>query len=68
MGALGGGLMGMYLNRRLQPHMMRLGLGICGLEEDDLFYFKNKPRVDRLAVSFQGTANELAGSRTGNPR
>lgn len=63
-GALGGGLMGMYLSRRLQPHMMRLGLGICGLEEDDLFYFKNKPRVDRLAMSFQETANELAGSRT----
>ena len=63
-GALGGGLMGMYLNRRLQPHMMRLGLSICGLEEDDLFYFKNKSRVDRLALSFQETANELAGSRT----
>ena len=62
-GTLGGGLMGMYLNRRLQPHMMRLGLGICGLEEDDLFYFKNKSRVDRLALSFQETANELAGSR-----
>ena len=63
-GALGGGLMGMYLNRHLQPHMMRLGLGICGVEEDDLFYFKNKPRVDRLGMSFQETANELAGSRT----
>ncbi len=61
-GALGGGLMGMYLNRRLQPHMLRLGLSICGMEEDDLFYFKNKLRVDRLALSFQGTANDLAAS------
>ena len=61
-GAIGGGLMGMYLNRRLQPRMLQLGLGICGMEEDDLFYFKNKSRVDRLALSFQGTANELAAS------
>ena len=52
-GAMGGGLMGMYLNRRLQPRMLQLGLGICGLEEDDLFYFKNKSRVERLALSFQ---------------
>ena len=61
-GALGGGLMGMYLNRHLQPHMLRLGLNICGLEEDDLFYFKNKTRVDRLALSFHGTADQLEGS------
>ena len=60
-GAIGGGLMGMYLNRRLQPRMLGLGLSICGLEEDDLFYFENKSRVDRLALSFQGTANQLSG-------
>ena len=65
-GALAGtgiaGIGGWYLNRRLQPHMLRLGLDICGLEETDLFYFKNKSRVDRLAVSFQGTANRLAAA------
>ena len=59
-GSLGGGLMGMYLNRRLQPHMLRLGLSICGLEEDDLFYLKNKSRVDQLALSFQETEDQLA--------
>ena len=61
-GALGGGLMGMYLNRHLQPRMLQLGLNICGLEEDDLFYFKNRSRVDRLALSFQETADQLAKS------
>ena len=61
-GALGGGLMGMYLNRHLQPRMLRLGLSICGMKEDDLFYFKNKSRVDQLALSFQGTANQFSGS------
>ena len=60
-GAMGGGLMGMYLNRRLQPRMLQLGLGICGLEEDDLFYLKNRSKVDRLALSFRGTACQPAG-------
>ena len=59
-GGLAGSLMSLYLNRHLQPRMLRLGLNICGLEEDDLFYFKNRSRVDQLALSFQGTANQLA--------
>ena len=61
-GALGGGLMGVYLNWRLKSHMLRLGLNICGMEEDDLFCFKNESGVDRLALSFQETANQLAKS------
>ena len=61
-GALAGSVMGWYLNRRLQPQMLRLGLNICGLEDDDLFYFKNRSRVDGLALSFQGTADQLAKS------
>ena len=59
-GGLAGNLMGRYLNRRLQPHMLRLGLNICGLEEDDLFYFKNRSKIDQLALSFHETADQLA--------
>ena len=59
-GAATGSVMGMYLNKHLQPRILQLGLDICGLEEDDLFYFKNRSRVDELALSFQGTANQLA--------
>ena len=39
-GAATGSVMGMYLNKHLQPRILQLGLDICGLEEDDLFYFK----------------------------
>ena len=58
-GSLAGAGMGMYLNRHLQPRMLSLALGITGLEQDDLFYFKNKPRIDLLALSFQRTAAGL---------
>ena len=61
-GALDGSILGMYLNLHLQPRMLRLGLDICGLGEDDLFYFKNRSRVDRLAISFRETAYQLARS------
>ena len=58
-GSMAGAGMGIYLNRHLQPRMLSLALSITGLEQDDLFYFKNKPRIDLLALSFQRTAANL---------
>ena len=58
---LGAG-MGMYLNKHLQPHMLDLALDITGLSHDDLFYYKNKPRIDAVAVTFQTRARELAAA------
>ena len=58
-GSVGGAGMGMYLNRYLQPHMLNLALDITGLTNDDLFYYKNRPRIDTVALSFQTTAKEL---------
>ena len=61
--AAGGGVaMGMYLNKHLQPHMLELALDITGLTRDDLFYYKNKPRIDEIGLSFQARARELAAA------
>ena len=59
-GAVAGAGMGMYLNRHLQPHMLTLALDITGLTNDDLFYYKNKPHIDQVALSFRQSANALA--------
>ena len=59
-GSVAGAGMGMYLNRHLQPHMLNLALDITGLTNDDLFYYKNKPRIDQLALNCRQTAGELA--------
>lgn len=64
-GTVAGAGMGMYLNRHLQPHMLNLGLNITGLTHDDLFYYKNKPRVDQVALNFRQTAGDLAASPAG---
>ena len=55
-GSVTGAGMGMYLNRHLQPHMLNLALSITGLTDDDLFYYKNKIRIEGLAESFSSTA------------
>ena len=61
-GLIGGVGMGMYLNKHLQPHMLNLALNITGLTNDDLFYYKNKPRIDQVATSFQTKARVLAAT------
>ena len=61
-GTVAGAGIGMYLNRHLEPHMLDLALGITGLTHDDMFYFKNKPRIDDLALNFRSTAGELAAA------
>ena len=59
-GTLGGAGLGMYLNKHLQPHMLNLALDITGLDHDDLFYYKNKVRIDEVALSFRETGGQLA--------
>ena len=61
-GSITGAGIGMYLNKHLQPHMLNLALDITGLTNDDLFYYKNMPRIDDVAVSFQTTARGLAAA------
>ena len=51
---------GMLLNKHLQPRMLNLALDITGLNHDDLFYYKNKPRIDQVGLTFQQRAKELA--------
>lgn len=48
---------GPKLNQRAAPHLLDLALNITRLTKDDLFYFKNKSKIDELAFSFRKTAN-----------
>ena len=50
-GSIAGAGMGILLNRRLQPQMLNLALDITGLTNDDLFYYKNKQRIDEIGDS-----------------
>ena len=58
-GALVGGGVGKYVGTRIEPHMLKLGLNITRLTNDDLFYYKNKTRIDNVALNFRKTAGEL---------
>ena len=42
--------------------MLDLALSITGLTLDDLFYYKNKSRIDDVAVRIHETANRLTAA------
>ena len=63
-GSAAGAGMGMYLNRHLEPHMLDLALNIASLTHDDLFYYKNKERIDEVALAIRQTAIELGPAST----
>ena len=44
-----------FLNRRLQPHIMEVGMAIAGVDEDDIFYFRNKIVIDGIGASLADT-------------
>ena len=48
-----------FLNRRLQPQMMEVGMTIAGVDEDDLFYFRNKGVIDGIGASLAGTKSSV---------
>ncbi len=61
-GVLAGAGLGIYLNKLSQPRMLDLALSITGLTFDDLFYYKNKSRIDEVAVRIHETANRLTAA------
>ena len=54
-GSLGGAGTAVFLNRRLQPQMMEVGMAIAGVDEDDMFYFRNKRVIEEIGASLAET-------------
>ena len=54
-GSIAGAGAAAFLNRRLQPHMMEVGMAIAGVDEDDMFYFRNKRVIDGIGASLAAT-------------
>lgn len=59
-GAGAGFASSMMLNKMLKPHILDMALGLMNLTEDDLFYFRNKDVINKIAYSFMQTGKELA--------
>ena len=58
-GGMAGGIGSMPLNKALRPHLLDLALNITQLTRDDLFYYKNKRRIDQAGLVFRKRADEL---------
>ena len=59
-GAFAGYRAGSYLSKHLEPRALDIALNITGMTNDDLFYYKNKVRIDNVALSYQEQARALA--------
>ena len=58
-GAGVGATLAAYLNSKLRPHMLEIGMELAGITEDDFFYFRNKVAIDRIGESFAKTAASM---------
>lgn len=58
-GAIAGAFMASKLNKHLKPYYMEFALGLTGLTNDDLFYFRNKNIIDRMGFSFSEFSNDI---------
>ncbi len=54
-GSLAGAGAAAFLNRRLQPRMMQVGMALARVDEDDMFYFRNKRVIDGIGESLAAT-------------
>lgn len=58
-GTLTGAAVSAYLNSKLRPRMLEIGMKLAGITADDLFYFRNKVAIDRIGDSLAHTAASM---------
>ena len=54
-GSIGGAATAAFLNRRIQPQIIEIGMAIAGVDGDDMFYFRNKAAIDWIGQSLAAT-------------
>ena len=66
-GAIVGGTAGLIvslgLNKILRPRILDRALNVTELTRDDLFYYRNKRRIDQTGLAFRERAEELCVQR-----
>ena len=61
-GAVSGAVLSAYLNKNLRPHTMEVAMWLVRVTEDDIFYFNNKPAIDRIGSSLAQSATDAIRS------
>jgi hypothetical protein len=52
-GGIGGIVVGNVINKKIAPHSIDLAYKLLGLNEEDVFYFKNMEKIHNLALEFR---------------
>lgn len=51
-GALVGAVLSSKINKEIKPYMLDIALNLVGLNDEDIFYYNNKKKIDNLALSY----------------
>ncbi|MBJ8018705.1 DUF456 domain-containing protein [Bacillus cereus group sp. N34] len=55
-GVVGGVVVGSILNRKIAPYSLKIAYTLVGLDEEDVFYFKNIKKIDDLAIEYRNNS------------
>lgn len=58
-GAIAGGFVAREINKTIAPHAQEISYQLLNLNKDDIFYFKNKNRIDDIGLKLLNTKNRL---------
>ncbi len=58
-GGIGGAMAASKINKVIKPQMNDIAMGLVGLTEEDLFYYRNYDRVNNLALRFRNSARSF---------
>lgn len=61
-GGLGGAGMGMYINKKVKPHLNEIALELMGLDEDEMFYLRRKEAIDNIGMNMNKYSSMLLAS------
>ena len=52
LGAISGAILSGYLNKKLKPHILEIAEKLTKVDDNEMFYLKNKSFIDSLGKSF----------------
>ena len=58
-GSIAGGISAGVLNRRIAPHAKELSYKLLNISKEDLFYYKNKSRIDNIAIKLNNSTQRV---------
>jgi hypothetical protein len=58
-GGIGGAIASSMINKIIKPYILEIAYKLVGIHPEDMFYYKNSDRIDKLGISYINNKNRL---------